>query len=633
MLERNRRLSATTWRFASPVQIAALLGFFALPATGQSITQPQEYAKYVGRSNSVEAFADFGDQVNLRDGKLIIRTTDIELPGTGPTIRLTRTFNPDGLGQYFHETSGNGFGAWELEIPRIRTITSNTTGVSIYSPIDWQVVGATTAQKNARCTQFSAPSRISFPHDSARGWEPYEWWSGYHLMDDAGNDQPVMTRTNTSVRPDLLLMTTGNWLIGCLPATTSGEPGEAFYALAPDGTKYWFNYLVYTQADYIEKPLWSEWAGGDPNSLRASGKKTQTPTPSLVADNDFLSRRYAAMLVTRVEDRFGNWVTYHYTAGKLDSIDASDGRHVGLSYGSPGNATVTVGSGATAKTWTYSYTDALGEVLQQMIVTRPDGSKWQYALNWQVAAAMSTGDLETSPTCPYDSVDDTWNIDQTIISPAGATLTLRTSRKRFGRSYVPKECFNANPNIPDSGIMKYPNEWFAMAVTSRTISGPGLPTATWNYAYAPSTSSWLQNCPTPASCANTIWTDVTSPDGSRRHSTFSNKFDETENKLLREEDYSASGQLLQIKDYTYATVSMANWTNNPYPWPVQVGNDQQTRTNWQTSGQWAPARQTVTTLQGRTFTWQVPFTCGSGGISPCFDQYARPTKIVKSSAP
>lgn len=611
--------------------VAALLCCFA-PTAWAQITQPQEYAKYVGRSSTIEAFADFGDQVNLRDGKLVIRTTDIELPGTGPTIRLTRTFNPDGLGQYFHETSGNGFGAWELEVPRIRTITSNTMGASIYSPVDWQVVGATTVQKNERCTRFSAPSRISFPSDNARGWEPYEWWNGYHLIDDSGNDQLVMTRTNASVRPDLLLMTAGNWLIGCLPATTSGQPGEAFYALAPDGTKYWFDHLVYTQADYMEKPLWSEWV--EPPNLKAgSGNKAGGPTTSFAADVDSLSRRYAAMLVTRIEDRFGNWVTYHYTAGKLDSIDASDGRHVGLVYGSPGTASVTVGSGAVARTWTYVYTTTLGDAPQQMTVTRPDGSTWQYALQWQVATAMSVSDLEDSPTCPFGTADDSWYVDQSIVSPAGATLTLRATRKRFGRSYVPKECFNAKPDSPDTGIMKYPNEWFALAVTSRTISGPGLATATWNYDYSPPASSWLHNCPTPSSCASTVWTDVTNPDGSRRRSTFSNKFDETENKLLREEDYSASGQLLQTKDYTYATVSQANWMNNPYPWPVQVGNDQQTRQNSQTSGQWAPARQTVTTLQGRTFTWQVPFACGSGGTSPCFDQYARPTKVEKSSSP
>jgi hypothetical protein len=615
------------------------VALFGALTTGQAraqITPPQEYSKHVGKSNSVEAFADFGDQVNLRDGRLSLRMTDIELPGTGPTIRLTRTFNPDGLGENNHETSGNGFGAWELEIPRIKTITSSTLGASIYSPVDWQVPGSTTAEKNARCTRFLGPSRINFPYDAARGWNPHEWWNGYHLVDDAGNDQLVMTRANTSVRPDILLMTTGNWLVGCLSATTSGQPGEAFYALAPDGTKYWFDHLVYTQADDLQKPLWSD----EPLPLKASptngtntANKPGTPTPDTVAFFDYINRRYASMLVTRIEDRFGNWVTYHYTSGRLDSIDASDGRHVGVTYGAPGNATATVGSGVTARTWTYAYTVGGGNgVLQQLTVTRPDASKWQYALQWQVASAYGMAALEYSPTCPFDATENPIYLDQSITSPAGATLTLRVTRKRFGRSYVPKECWGADPRTPDSGFMKYPNEWFAFAVTSRTLSGPGLTTAIWNYTYSPPNSSWLHNCPTETSCTKTVWTDVTSPDGSRRRSIFSNKFDETENKLTREEDYTASSVLLRAKDYAYATVAMADWMTNPYPWPVKVGNDQLANTNVQTSGQWAPVRQTVIRQQGKTFTWQVPFTCGPGS-SPCFDAYARPTKIVKASSP
>jgi hypothetical protein len=633
----TRPLPRSVKRFSGVAQVLVLIGAVGSVPVFAQVTPPQEYSKYVGKSNSVEAFADFGDQVNLRDGRLSLRMTDIELPGTGPTIRLTRTFNPDGLGQETHETSGNGFGAWELEIPRIKTITSNTLGASIYSPLGWQVAGSTTTEKNARCTRFSGPSRINFPYDAGRGWNAFEWWNGYHLVDDTGNDQLVMTRANTTVRPDVLLMTTGNWLVGCLPATTSGEPGEAFYALAPDGTKYWFDHLVYIHSDDLQKPLWSN----TPEFLKASpsttgtntATKPGTPTPQIVAFTDFLERRYAAMLVTRIEDRFGNWLTYHYTSGRLDSIDASDGRHIGVTYGAPGNATVTVGSGVAARTWTYAYTTSGGNgVLQQLTVTRPDGSKWQYALQWQVASAYGLESLAFSPTCPFDATESSTYLDQSITSPAGAILTLRVTRKRFGRAYVPKECWGADPNTPDSGFMKFPNEWFAFAVTSRTLSGPGLTTATWNYTYSPPNSSWLHNCPTPTSCTSTVWTDVTSPDGSRRRSVFSNKFDATENKLLREEDYTASRVLLRAKDYVYATVNMTDWQTNPYPWPVKVGNDQQTRVNEQTSGQWAPVRQTVISQQGKTFTWQVPFSC-EGGSSPCFDAYARPTKIVKASSP
>lgn len=610
-----------------------VLSCLASPAVAQ-VTPPQEYSKYVGKSNSVEAFAGFGEQINLRDGSFEVRSTDVELPGTGPTIRITRTFRPYSLGRDSYNTSGVGLGGWEIEVPRIKTMTSSTLGTSPYSPFGWQVIGSNATEKNARCSRFAAPGRTTFTFDQARAWNAWEWWDGYHLVDDTGNDQLVMTRTSTTVRPDMPLMTGGNWLVGCLPATTSGEPGEAFYALAPDGTKYWFDYLVYTDADDLQKPLWSNTPLILQPDESSVGKKApkKPPTQNLVGDSDYLERRMAAMFATRVEDRFGNWVTYHYTAGKLDSIDASDGRHVGFAYGPAGTVTLTVGGGVAARTWTYVYGAGGPRAMQQLTVTRPDGSKWQYALPALTAAVL---DLPSGPTqgCGLDAYDPGAVQQGTIISPSGATMTLNLASKRFARSYVPKECWGGEPTSPNIGYAKFPNEWIAFALVSRTISGPGLATASWSYAYAPPVPSWEQDCAPPTSCVSTVWTDVTSPDGSRRRSIFSNKYDASEHKLLREEDYTASSVLLRAKDYAYATVNMADWQNNPYPWPARVGNDQQTRVNVQTSGQWAPARQTLITQQGKTFMWQVPFTCGSGGISPCFDGYARPTKTVKATSP
>ena len=602
-------------------------------AQAGTVTPPEEYAKYVGKATAVDAFADFGDQINLRDGSLQLRVTDIELPGLGPTIRLTRTFRPSNLGQGLYENSGTSFGGWEVDVPRIKTVASVTQdGVHPYSPIGWQVAGTTEAEKNARCSRFSAPDRITHPYDAARSWNNWEWWNGYHLVDDAGNDQLLMTRTDTSVRPELKLMTTGNWLVGCLPITTSGEPGEGFYAFAPDGSKYWFNNLVYTQLDYLEKPLWQDAPLLRSDATSTGQQSAKGGVTSNIVDGNWLDRRMASMLVTRIEDRFGNWVTYHYTAGRLDSIDASDGRHVGLTYGAPGNAVVTVGSGASAKTWTYAYAPDDPQQTQHLTVTRPDGATWQYTLPALPVSALNVDHDPTSICTIYPNDYDQF-AQGVITSPAGAVLTLTLTRKRFTRSYVPKQCWGGDPAQPDMGYAKYPREWYAFAVVGRTVSGPGLTTATWTYAYAPPVSSWLQDCPTPTSCASTVWTDVTHPNGSRRRSIFSNKFDETENKLLREEDYTAASQLLRAKDYTYATVAAANSGSNPYPWPVSIGNDQQTRQNWQTSGQWAPVRQTVTTQQGKTFIWQVPFTCGSAGTAACFDTYARPTKVIKSSTP
>jgi hypothetical protein len=45
-----------------------------------------------------------------------------------------------------------------------------------------------------------------------------------------------------------------------------------------------------------------------------------------------------------------------------------------------------------------------------------------------------------------------------------------------------------------------------------------------------------------------------------------------------------------------------------------------------------PVKKREITQELRRFTWQVDASCGSGN-SLCFDQFARPVKVVKSSAP
>ena len=179
-------------------------GLFAVlaiqPALAQ-ITPDQEYAKFVERGKAVSPMTEFGEQVNLRDGALVVRATDIELPGIGPTIRLTRSFKPNrGPVEYYHETSGNGFGEWELEIPRIKTMTPNALGVKSASPKGWQVMGSNETDKNKRCSRFSAPDNISFNNDTARYWRAYEWWDGYYLVDGSGSDQPLMSRNTGNGR-------------------------------------------------------------------------------------------------------------------------------------------------------------------------------------------------------------------------------------------------------------------------------------------------------------------------------------------------------------------------------------------------------------------------------------------------
>lgn len=610
------KAAARAKRWQPILAVAALCSLSWVQAQ-TPITPEREYAKFVGKAQAIAPMAEFGEQISLRDGSVVFRATDLELPGIGPTIRITRTYRPNRPSEFYRETSGIGFGDWELEVPRVKTITANALGTTSSSPKGWQVTGSTDAVRNQRCSNFSAPDRITFVNDLARSWRPYEWWDGYHLVDESGSEQLLHLRSNTTVNPGYKLGTLNHWLVGCSETKAIGAEGEAFVGLAPDGTRYTFNQMVYTTADTLQKALWS---AAPPAGMAASSPSAKDgKTPQLVMDEDFLERRYAALLVTRIEDRFKNWVTYQYSGDKLTRIDASDGRSVSITYDASGRiSTISTGSGATARTWTYTYPSA-GMEMTRLVVTRPDSSTWQYTLPMLMSSGLMVSNdfanctVSASPDFPV-------SVSGTITSPAGATMSLTFGRQRFTRSYVPKQCWGGDTSRPDNGYAMYPKEWYAWALKSRVITGPGLPAMTWTYAYAPPVSSWLSECPTASSCASTVWTEVTSPAGDKQRSIFSNKFDETENLLLREEVYSASNVLLQARDHAWATVPAG--VTSPYPWPVSVGNDQRQRVNNLTRGRWVPNRQSTLTRDGVTFTRKVDN----------FDGYARPVSVTRSSS-
>jgi len=619
-----KRLLAATMMAGSNLPVGrigaaaiAWLGLGSVAMAGNVIPQ-QEYNKYIDKHRTIQALDSslFGEQINLRDGGVMFRVVDEELPGNGPTIRIARTLQIRENSRFL-ATSGTDLGDWMLQVPRLKTITNFTaTSTSIYG---WQVPGA---NKNLRCTNFNPPGPVLF-YDASRFWEDYEWWSGYQLVDDLGNEQEML-RAGGPMYPELAgykAVTSSNWRFSCLPTTANGEPGEGFLGTSPDGTKYWLNYLVYTSADSMTKPI-----GSTPMSksagATASKKPEELPTedPMGLAGNDYLLRRHAMLLVTRVEDRFGNYLTYQYTAGRLVKITANDGRLLEVSAAtSP--TTISLNSGTAKRTWTYTPGATT-------TVALPDGSAWTYNFSALTSAGVPALATYKTGLCGINTTNTGATMQATAISPSGVTGTFTFQLRRFGRSYVPKECFD--PDGDGDGFAAFPADWFSYALTQRSFSGPGLTPSTWTYAYSPAYASWDESC--GGGCTAEVWNDVTAPDGTRQRSVFSNRFDETDNLLLREETYASTGALMRKVTHSYATYPA--WIpGTPYAWPEVIGDDMQARTNKAKTERWTPASKHQTEQQGRIFTWQVPSTCGTSGTSPCFDKFARPTKVVKASSP
>lgn len=577
-----------------------------------------QYKESLTQSKTINPMLEFGDSVNLRDGTLSFKNTDIVVPGTGPTIKLVRTaIIQDGMS--YNALSRNRIGGWELEIPRIQTVVARPSArlrgaqLAAESPSGWQV---SNSDKDARCTKISPPSGVEYP-ELGVAFESQEWWTDYVLVDGDGNTRPLVIRDPALPGAASLIGTMDHWVVQCLPSTSDpvAAPGEAFLAISPDGVKYWFDYLVYDSYDSYIKSF---------SEIPPDGATMAFTLP----------RQLALMYVTRVEDRFGNWIKYSYVDGFLTSIDASDGRRVVISRA--GNIEIKAGSGPAARSWVYRF-DIQN---YSLVVVNPDGSSWNYAGDYTRGSLSNY----SFANCDQNYLHEPTETRSLFIqSPSGAVASFELKRMTFGRSFAPKFCYtDVIPNGPVSldeiSSATIARLWTAFALQSRVVSGPGVAQRTWKYTYSPNNGCWdpavagnLTNSVTicNANSPTVVWTDRTDPDGSRLRSVFSNRYDQSENKLLQELVYTPGGQLLQTTNYAYAYATRDS--QNPYLFPMRPGIRFSSRINSESEERWAPLRMRQIIQQGRSFTWEVAAECGSSAL--CFDVFGRPTKITRMSTP
>jgi hypothetical protein len=583
----------------SPASISLLITscLAASSAIGADVPPEQQYKAYLTKAQTLFPVSEFGDQISLRDGSLAFKNVDIEVPGVGPTIRLVRTARIEDGAWNFPSTT-NAIGEWEFELPRIKTVTADPSPflrgqpLEPSSPIGWQTGGS---NKDARCSTFGPPPDVTY-ETSTIEFPSTKWWFGYQLVDSEGNEQTLFHRSTAVVNQSYKIGTSSNWIVGCLPQTANGAPGEGFLAIAPDGTKYRFDYLAYY--------------GYDGLSLEFEHMPPKDYT--LVYT---LPRRYAAMLVTQIEDRFGNTVIYNYSDGKLTGIDASDGRRIRIVRGS-GSLEVVVGSPTVNRTWTYVLDAENSAHLSR--VDLPDGSFWGYAGPFHRSLNSTYEFAGCSQQYVGEPSPDTRQLS--VHAPSGATATFTVSRRLFGRSYVPKYCSGPTSQMnPDAGYALVPMLWIGRAITSKVVTGPGLSPMRWAYSYSEHNGSWSMDC--TAGCPSTVWTDVVEPDGVRTRSYFSNKWDQTENKSVLTEIFNEEGRKVQWSTTTYATANPQ--ATNPYPWPLRIGTFSGWNVNEEVNLRWTPASEVAVHQDGMVFRRR----------TTRWDEWARPTTIVRESTP
>ena len=585
----------------------SLLSTVCFHAIGGEVSYNEEYQNRIKSAGALQPLGDapFGEAIDLYTGATSFALTDLVLEGKGPAIRVMRKstqvdFGAENVLQF------GGFGDWELEIPYIETIVPATVQIDSTVGI-WKTLDNANQPTTARCTNFG---EMWTPPDRFYGVKSItapasSWWVGYTLKIPGLGSQPILARGSTAPTPatgNYPGVTLQHWQIGCQAGVnvTNGEEGEGFVVLAPDGTKYFMTHLSYSMyATYIEQ---------DPMGAQYWAR---------------VPRNVARMKATRVEDRFGNFITYGYTGDKLTSITGSDGRSVTIQWwpDSPLIQSVT----SNGRTWQYAYASrsAAGGTLSQ--VTLPDNSTWIYTGSVSSRSGYPVSITGCMPGNIYPLPGSSSGITSTYTAknPSGLLGTFRFSYRLRAQSYMGSGC-ESDPW--SQTYYETANPFFLVSsLVERELSGPGMSNALWTYTYEVAHASAQRDCPNN-SCQSTTYTDVVEPGGGRTRYIHTTRYGALQGKLLRTEIYNGA-QMLRSEDRSY------NYAESDMPYPSTFGDLLYVATPSFALDHLVLMRKAVVAQQARSFVWEIPAGCPNGLTGYCFDAFGRPTTIEKSGAP
>jgi YD repeat-containing protein len=603
--------------------------------TGAALAQEgkapwEEYDKLINKRKAVTALGDdmFGDHVDLATGTLSFSQTDVSLAGNNALpVAVTRTFNVVSD----KERPNYSFGDWDIDIPNISGLFA-------------------TMWHDNRCDVAIPPSKTVGAQVGDLGAiedvPGDRYWKGNSAnMPNGGELLRVLpSRPATATTPFIpgtpvrstggpwMWVTPGRTLFRCVTNGVANATGQGFEAITPDGTTYTFAHM----ARYHASKYNFTWQV--PNHVGQ---------PAAYASAD-LDRAKNALYVTRVVDRFGNWVNYSYANAydqplKITSITSSDNRTITFAYDAYNRiSTVT----ANGRVWTYNYT-VPNYTLQ---VVQPDGGQWNIAF-----APLASADIEylgtSDPnwrTCFFlGALDNTGPYVGTITHPSGAVGKFTVEPRVHGRSNVPAVCEyyipqSAGWNDKTNDYAIFPIKWHAMSLTQKQISGPGMPTQTWDFSYTNHSSWYIPDgaaepykcdsvtCADPIclddSCAGTATTTVIGPDAtSWKRYTFGNSYRYNEGKLLKIEEGASASQILRTTTKTYELAQLRT------EYPVQVGDSPLVVNDSFTSEFPRPEVASTVTQQDVTFTRSTETGCTTAGVY-CLDAFLRPTKARRYSS-
>ncbi len=412
---------------------------FVAGANAQTVFGPAEETTKINSMQLLNMLTtnDFGESYDPASGTLSLAYTDVSLPGNSPLAVEVRRKMTGSLGTERFA----GFwelGDWSLDLPYVRGEFLKAEGqyISLFGDKGWSF------GKECEGDVSNVGGRAW--NDSGNSWplSPTHYWTGKFLHIPQQVSENLIWGKGSYAGKQV---TKANYIVTSCFNRADGK-GQGIVVTAPNGTRYTFDYVV-------EKP----------NGM-----------PMPVGNGGYM--RW--LMATKAEDKFGNTVTYNYVDGLLQSIVASDGRKITLSYSGKYLANVVV----NGRTWTYTYDTSVAYRTRLDKVTLPDGKSWtlgKLSRDINAASVERWRSLSQTPGhCEPIPQDD---VGLVIETPDKLKISYT-----FALTYHGIYDTKAYPygDAPKWQAFDNANCGAYWGLVKKTVTGPGVPLKTWTYAYS-----------------------------------------------------------------------------------------------------------------------------------------------------
>lgn len=463
-----------------------LLVFFvaSVPASAQQFLEPFKVIdpEIIDRYKNLYKETVSGDSYNPADGSVLFQVTDISIPGNFDLpVELTRWIPVEDM-------MTSDLAGWTWNIPFIRgyyikhhgnggTVTASepTAGLAVGKNCDGSYAGVLNVSNRFEGWGY--------------GLYPSSYWDGKLLHIPGKTSEKFLERPGFP-SPSHQVTKSNYYIEACINSNVENEQG--MLVRGPDGTKYTFNQIKTYPGEYV----------GYASPVQKYNK---------------------LIMVSRIEDRFGNFVNYNYNSnGDLESIVASDGRQINVYYESYVNSIGKTYSRAAyaeanGRRWKYIYSPTENPIYRKNMLSEvklPDESKWKYDdhiydLAFRVSTPGSYGVSEEvrinnqriQAQCHKTTVTPA-EFSTTVVSPTGVSTQYTFRNVYHGRAEVnpqlyPRSYPGFGPGTSGGTVYHIRNMSckISRSLISKVISGSGLVSQNWSYNYSSGVGSYQTGHP------------------------------------------------------------------------------------------------------------------------------------------